>query len=154
MASCATPEDPSLGLLLHCVRLGLIRHLEHALEADGFGLNFTQFRALKYLSQCTSMTPSELARVLDHDAGALTRMLDRLQDKGYVRRKPRDDDRRIVDVALTEAGRTLWNAIRVTADRVGAFAVRDLEQAEREQLFALLTRVRQTLEGGSPEKIA
>ncbi len=154
MASCPTTEDRSLGLLLHCVRLGLIRHLEHALDKDGFGLNFTQFRILKILSQHASITPSELARALDHDGGALTRMLDRLQEKGYVRRKPRDDDRRIVDVGLTEAGRMLWIAIRATADHVSAFAVQDLDEPERELLFALLIRVRATLESSSPGKIA
>ncbi len=149
-----TPEDPSLGLLIHCVRLGLIRHLEQALENDGCGLNFTQFRTIKVLSEAESITPSELARALDHDAGALTRLLDRLQEKGYVRRKPRDDDRRVVDVSLTEAGRALWNSIRVTADRVSALAQSNLSAAEQAQLFALLTRVRTTLEGGALREIA
>lgn len=154
MASCTTPDDPSLGLLVHCVRLGMIRHIEQALEESGFGINFSQFRTLKLLSEAESMTPSELARMLDHDAGALTRLLDRLQDKGYVRRKPRDDDRRVVDVSLSEAGRSLWNLIRATTDRVSAVALADLSPEEQAQLFALLSRVRQTLDGGIPREIA
>ncbi|MGC3965730.1 MAG: MarR family transcriptional regulator [Rhodocyclaceae bacterium] len=69
---------------MHYVRMGLIRHLERDLGATGCELNFSQFRVLKTLARDESLTASELARRVEHDAGALTRMLDRLQDKGYV----------------------------------------------------------------------
>jgi len=154
MASCSTPEAPSLGLLIHFVRTGLIRHLERALVESGHDLNFSQFRVLKALSACERITLSELAREVDHDAGALTRMLDRLQEKGYVRRKPRDDDRRVVDICLTEAGRALWVSIRKSADGVSELAQSDLSAAERDQLLNLLKRVQQTLDQVPPENIA
>lgn len=154
MASCSTPEDPSLGLLIHIVRNGLIRHLERALIDSGLDLNFSQFRVLKALSACEKTTSSELARQVDHDAGALTRMLDRLQEKGYVRRKPRDDDRRVVDICLTDAGRMLWTTIRKCADEVSALALSNLNTAERDQLLNLLKRVQATLDNIPSENIA
>jgi DNA-binding MarR family transcriptional regulator len=154
MASPNLAEDSSFGVLIHHVRIGLIRHLEQTLIADGIELNFSQFRVLKALSRCSKTTPSELARSVGHDAGALTRMLDRLQDKGYVKRNPRDEDRRVVDICLTEAGRALWSEIRKSAERVNEFALSTLESAERQQLIAVLTRVRATLEHGSPERLA
>ncbi|MFT4172536.1 MAG: MarR family transcriptional regulator [Rhodocyclaceae bacterium] len=133
-------------MLMHSVRMGLIRHLERELAACGLGLNFSQFRVLKMLGAHEWMTQSELARSVEHDAGALTRMLDRLQEKGYVLRRPHAEDRRAVEVSLTEAGRALWSSMRAISLRINAYAVSDLSSQEQASLTDLLQRVRATVE--------
>jgi len=138
--------DESFGGLLHLVRVGLIRHLELAFAEAGFELNFSQFRVLKTLSIRGPIISSELARCVDHDAGAMTRLLDRLVDKGYVTRRPREDDRRATDIDLSEAGRVLWTSIARIVEQVNARALRDLDAEEQAQIFALLRRVRASLD--------
>jgi len=49
-------------------------------------------------------TVAELARELNTDPGAMTRLLDRLEAKGLCRRKRSTDDRRVVRIELTAEG--------------------------------------------------
>ena len=56
--------DESFGLLLHFVRQGMIHHLERVLAENDLGVNFTQYRALKQLTQSPCLSATELARRL------------------------------------------------------------------------------------------
>ena len=145
-ASPCCGDADSFGLLLHFVRQGMIRYLEHALAEQDIGLNFTQFRMLKMLASFPHISASELARRLEHDAGALTRLLDKMQERGFVHRHSCPDDRRSVEISLTDAGRALSRPLRTISDELTEFALSDLCDAEKETLIALLKRVRATLE--------
>ncbi len=48
---------------------------------------------------------ADLCREMRHDSGALTRVLDQLVRRGLVERRRNDDDRRSLDLSLTEKGR-------------------------------------------------
>jgi DNA-binding MarR family transcriptional regulator len=50
-------------------------------------------------------TVAELARGCQQDAGSMTRLLDRLEAKGLVRRVRSGEDRRVVNIELTDEGR-------------------------------------------------
>jgi DNA-binding MarR family transcriptional regulator len=52
-----------------------------------------------------------LARCLDHDSGATTRMLDQLEARGLIARQRSAVDRRVVHLVLTEAGRAATEAL-------------------------------------------
>jgi len=56
------------------------------------------------LQQRLQLPPAELARWLQVDAGAMTRLLDRLEKKGLCKRVRCTDDRRVVRVELTPEG--------------------------------------------------
>ena len=49
-------------------------------------------------------TAADLAREFSMDTGAMTRLLDRLEEKGFVQRTRSTADRRVVEVALSEKG--------------------------------------------------
>ena len=88
------------------------------------------------------MSATELARSVDLDGGAMTRQLDQLERKGYLRRTPHAQDRRALRIELTDAGRTLWqDTALVCSDRVMAAAQRSLDKAESAQLHDYLERV-------------
>ncbi|MFT3849016.1 MAG: MarR family transcriptional regulator [Propionivibrio sp.] len=139
-------DDENFGLLLHFVRQGMIKHLEQALADQELGLNFTQYRVLKMLSGVPHLSASELARRLEHDAGALTRLLDKMQERGFLRRHSCPDDRRSVEISLTDAGRMLARPLRAISEQLTALAFSDLNDDEITTLMALLKRVRTTLE--------
>ena len=145
-ASSPCGDEDNFGLLLHFVRQGLIKHLEQALAAQDLGVNFTQYRVLKMLANVPRLSASELARRLEHDAGALTRLLDKMQERGFLQRQSCPEDRRSIEISLTDAGRALSRPLRAVSEQLTEFALSDLSDAEKTSLMALLRRVRTTLE--------
>ena len=143
---CDLREDANLPLLIRQVRDGLLGRLDHELAALGIELNHSQYLVLKLLAKYGPQMPGDLARWLDHNAGAMTRLVDRLADKGYVRRQPHAEDRRALYIELTEAGQALWGTIRQCSERMQEAALHELSESDRSALLGLLRRVRDTLE--------
>ena len=142
--------EENLGLLLGLARARLVSALEAELAAAGLAINHTQYAALKRLAQCAPLAPGELAQALGHDAGAMTRVLDGLEEKGYLRREPNPDDRRCVRVIPTEAGAALWSRMRGCGERTMARALENLSESERETLRDLLKRIVASLSPADP----
>jgi DNA-binding MarR family transcriptional regulator len=67
------------------------------------GLTMPQFRALRHLREAPR-TQSELVELIDLSPAGVSRAVDRLQDLGLVVASRREEDRRIVEVSLTDAG--------------------------------------------------
>jgi DNA-binding MarR family transcriptional regulator len=139
-------NDESFGLLIHYVKMGLMRHLERDLAESHLGVNFTHYRVLMRLSKLGVMTSSELAREIEHDAGALTRVLDRMVEQGYVLRTPSEHDRRSTELSLTVSGQALVVPLREIADKLVSLALSDLSADEQMTLKLLLKRVRVALD--------
>ena len=134
------PQE-SIGMLLAAVRTEIVRAMEAELAARGIELRFTQFLILKRLSALGPMTAGELARSIELDGGAMTRQLDQLEGKGYLRRRPHEQDRRALRIELTEDGQAMTQELINCNDRVVKAAQRSLDETERQQLRDYLTRV-------------
>lgn len=151
METAPTPSAPparSLGVLIGQVRGELVHALETELQREGVELRFTQFLALKRLAVDGPMSAGELARALDHDAGAMTRVIDQLEKKGYAVRQPNELDRRSLRIAVTEAGMATWRHIAKAHERTLERAQHELTPAERKQLIAYLERILAALRAG------
>ena len=135
-----TPRE-SLGILLGLVRSEVVRAMESELAARGLNLSFTQFLIIKRLSRLGPMSATELARSVELDGGAMTRQLDQLEGKGYLRRCRHEQDRRALRIELTEAGSTLWQELTDCNERVLSAAQRSLDDTEQAQLHDYLERV-------------
>ena len=144
----------TFGLLLLSVRQSLIRRGERLLANSGYEINFTQFRVLRALSQTQHLSAKDLARAVEHDGGALTRLLDRLQEKGYVARRPNAADRRGLEVYMTDTGRAVWDAMQSCVQQVNAEVLDVLSDAEQSQLFALLHRIRDQVDLRAEQTVA
>ncbi|WP_245586228.1 MarR family winged helix-turn-helix transcriptional regulator [Solimonas soli] len=68
-------------------------------------INFVQWIALLKLHEGDALTASDLCRAMCHDNGAVTRMLDHLEQRGYVERQRSQQDRRVVELKLTANGK-------------------------------------------------
>ncbi|WP_200949004.1 MarR family transcriptional regulator [Frateuria sp. Soil773] len=115
--------------------------MEAELAVLGVDLRFNQFLILKRLAKLGPMSASELARAVELDGGAMTRQLDQLERKGYLRRCPHEQDRRALRIELTADGEALWRRMTDCNERVLAAAQRSLSETERERLHDYLTRV-------------
>ncbi len=133
------PEE-SVGFLIKQVT----EHLSRALDARmvEYGLTDAQWRPLFLLSKHGSAgTATQVARLVGCDAGATTRMVDRLEDKGLLRRVRSADDRRVQQLELTDDGHKAAAVVPyVIADVLNAHLA-DLSHAEIELLRSLLERV-------------
>ena len=87
------------------------QEVERQLEASD--LTNAQWVPLLKLFMGQASTVAELARECHLDAGAMTRLLDRLETKGLCRRVRSVEDRRVVNIELTDAGREAARGIPV-----------------------------------------
>lgn len=94
--------DDSVGYLVKRVMVSITTAADSRLEGDG--LTHIQWGPLFMLRNGRASTVAELARELNTDPGAMTRLLDRLEAKGLCRRKRSTDDRRVVRIELTAEG--------------------------------------------------
>lgn len=145
MKQPAPTTASNICLLFRQVRDGLARLIEQDLADNGYPFNLSQFLVLRKLDALGPMSAIDLSRAIDHNPGAMTRLLDRLEQQGYLRRTPMAGDRRALRIELTEAGAALSHQLRTSADRVADHALRSLEPAEREQFVRLLERVHASL---------
>jgi DNA-binding MarR family transcriptional regulator len=76
-----------------------------------FDLTSAQWVPLMRLKIAGRSTVAELARWVNIDAGAMTRLLDRLEKKGLCRRERSTEDRRVVQVVLTPEGENAISAV-------------------------------------------
>jgi DNA-binding MarR family transcriptional regulator len=94
--------ETSVGFYLTKARQALLERLDRALEP--FDLTAQQIGVILLLSRGYANTPFELSRKMAYDSGSMTRMLDRLERKGLVARSRSEQDRRMIELTLTERG--------------------------------------------------
>ena len=135
-----------VGHLLSRVRTELLVALDKALEADpelaAMEISSAQFIVIATLALSdTARSASDLCRGISYDAGAMTRMIDRLESKGLIRRNRRPDDRRVVYIELTEEGSRAFPRMKQISMSVLNRFLRGFSQAEARQLESFLARM-------------
>ena len=131
--------ERNVGLLIKHVHILLHRLIDlHACPLD---LTANQWRPLLLILYRGIDTPAELARALDVDTGATTRMLDRLESKGFVQRERVPEDRRVVKIVLTEAGRAVADQIPPLIAKTLNIHLDGFSEDEIRMLIALLKRM-------------
>ena len=97
----------SVGSLLSRVRVEMLAALDSELAADKrlapLELSAAQFIVIASLAGDERKSASDLCKGISYDAGAMTRMLDRLEGKGLIRRSRSPEDRRLVHLSHVPA---------------------------------------------------
>ena len=134
----------SIGYLMKRVTSMMMDRIEASFESHGF--TFTQWVVLMYLRDGISITPAGICRELRHDSGALTRVIDQLEERGLITRHRSREDRRVVELELTRGGReTAEMLIPITVNCLNtALDVFSIEESQ--QLKSLLERMYAHLE--------
>lgn len=121
----------------------LMTMMRREVEARMAALDLTdaQWRPLWMLASGRTDTANEMARLLEMDAGAMTRLLDRLEAKGLVARSRSATDRRVVHLHLTDAGRAAVAEVPHVLAAVNNAFLQGFSEAEWLQLRALIGRM-------------
>ena len=90
---------------------------------------------------------ADLCKVISYDAGAMTRMLDRLEAKGLIRRTRSSEDRRLMNLELTEEGRAAYPRMREISMANANRFLRGFSKTEARQLEGFLNRMLENAEG-------
>jgi DNA-binding MarR family transcriptional regulator len=132
--------------------------VSQALEADlerrfaAHGVTPAQFRLLAALGRRDGDTVRGLATALRLDGAAVTRLTDRLQAKGLVRREPDPTDGRSVRLSLSEAGADLVPLLDAEASAHERAWFGSLSFAELRQYKLSLARLLQRA-GTGPDEV-
>lgn len=132
------PEG-SVTYLMRRIMIAVATEVERELEPCG--LTSAQWVPLFKLHQGAASTAAELARECHLDAGAMTRMLDRLEAKGFVRRVRSEADRRVINLELTPEGRETAAQIPGVLCQVQNAHLRGFSREEFDTLKSLLGRM-------------
>jgi DNA-binding MarR family transcriptional regulator len=110
-------------------------------ELRGLQMTGVQVLPLLIIARGLCDTAADYARLADSDPGATTRMIDRLQAKGLLRRVRGADDRRVQRLEVTPAGKLLAERIPYALAASLNALLRDFSAAELEQLKDMLRRI-------------
>jgi DNA-binding MarR family transcriptional regulator len=118
------------------------RNLEATLEPHG--ITATQYNVLRILRGAgTAGIPTlDVADRLVEQAPGITRLLDRLEAKGLVRRERGADDRRRVLCWATPRGLRLLESLESPVDAIERRVMAPLSEAEKRELIRLLDAIR------------
>jgi MarR family transcriptional regulator, transcriptional regulator for hemolysin len=132
--------DRSFGYLVHDVaRLFARRFNQQAMLF--LGLTRSQCRVLGYLARYEGINQAGLAELLEIKPMTLVRQIDRMEEDGWIERRPDPADRRARRLVLTEKARPLLARILEVSAEVRREAFAHLSEEEGRHLIDLLRRV-------------
>ena len=131
--------DESVGWLMKRALMSIAQAADRRLEPKG--ITHAQWAALFMLQRCRASTVAELARETQSDPGAMTRLLDRLEAKGFCRRQRSTEDRRVVRVELTPEGEVAAQEVPIVLAQVLNEHLAGFSKSEWSQLKDMLRRM-------------
>lgn len=133
------PTHLNIAHLIHLLNQHKDRLLEKHLQP--FNISGAQYRVLRLVVGEIANTPSALSQALSIDAGAMTRMLDKLEQRNLLCRERNPEDRRQIRVQPTEEGIALYQKIRTIAADLLNELTGDLESDELSELERLMRKI-------------
>jgi DNA-binding MarR family transcriptional regulator len=128
-----------IGYLVKRAHSMMLDIMEPVFEARGF--TFVQYVIMSWLRDGIAVNPKEICAQYRHDSGALTRVIDQLEQRGLVERLRRDRDRRKVELQLTAKGReTIETLVPLVVEKMNQ-ALADFSTEEVDELKRLLLKL-------------
>jgi len=110
-------------------------------ECRAHDLTPVQYAALVAIRTHPGIDATRLSAVIAFDRSTLGSVIERLETKQYIERKPAREDKRVKLLHLTKKGSALLRNIVPLVDRAQARMLQPLKQADRKTLLALLTQL-------------
>ncbi|MBR0931943.1 MarR family winged helix-turn-helix transcriptional regulator [Bradyrhizobium jicamae] len=110
-------------------------------ECRAFDLTPVQYAALIAISTHPGIDATRLSAVIAFDRSTLGSVIERLEAKAFIERKPAVEDKRVKLLYLTRAGAAVLESIVPSVDKAQARMLQPLKPADRKALLALLTQL-------------
>jgi DNA-binding MarR family transcriptional regulator len=135
----------SIGALLNKVRAAMSTAIDEALLEDRdiarYELTYAQCVILAKLHQGETQCAGEICKLLTYDRGAMSRMLDRLERKGMIRRVRRPGERRMITLEITKEGEEVYPSIKAAVVTVMNRFLHGVSKTEVRQVEGVLRRM-------------
>ncbi len=136
----------SLGFLIHDSARLLRKHFEA--KGSVYGLSAAQWRLMVRLVREEGVPQARLAELLEIEPISVSRLLDRMEEAGWVERRQDASDRRVRMIFPTDKSREAFAAIKSVAGDVYDAALAGLSAEERRVLVKALTTIVSNLNDG------
>lgn len=133
----------SLGFLISDVSRLLRKRFDE--RARLIGVTRQQWRTLSVLKRNEGSNQGMLAELLEVEPITLGRMIDRLEEAGWVERRRDPGDRRVWRIHLTEAAQPILLQLKDIADALFVDAAEGISADDQAKLHALLEQLRSNL---------
>ncbi|MGP4060660.1 MarR family winged helix-turn-helix transcriptional regulator [Halobacillus sp. H74] len=134
-----------ISIKLHKTDLKLTGYIKSQLEP--YNLAPEQNLIMMLLWEKDGMTQNQLAEKLAKDKTNIARMASNLEKKGFIKRCFCPNDRRALELYLTEGGRELKEKVVPVAERFNDVVTEGISEEELQELDRLLTKMEQNIGG-------
>jgi MarR family transcriptional regulator, lower aerobic nicotinate degradation pathway regulator len=110
-------------------------------ECRAYDLTPVQYAALVAIQTHPGIDATRLSAVIAFDRSTLGNVIERLEAKRYIERKPSREDKRVKLLYLTKPGAALLRDVMPSVDRAQARMLQPLKPDDRKTLLALLTQL-------------
>lgn len=136
-------EEESIGRLLYHTAQIMTVHAEKVLKP--YDLTVEQLHLLKNIPEEPALSQNQLCELAQKSAANVTRILDRLERKGCIKRKKNPADRRATLLFLTNQGKELMAEVSTVLQAFSETLTTGLSTQEQETFIRLLHRIQDNL---------
>lgn len=142
----------SIGYLIKRSQRLMQDRIEGLFADQGFTLQ--QWVVMMHIRDGLALTVADLCRELHHDSGAMTRLIDQLEERQLIERRRNPQDRRVIELSLTPTGNdVIAKLIHVVTDGLNVLLddfTRDEVKLLKSLLRKLIGRLEQLVPGAAP----
>jgi len=138
-----SPPDPSFGFLVHDIARLLRKRFEQ--RARVHGLTRSHWQVLAWLKHCEGINQSGLAEGLDLEPITVGRLIDRMEEAGWVERRSDPADRRAYRLYMTEKAKPMIDRMNEIGTGLRAEAMAGLSDKDLAKLMDMLMHIRSNL---------
>jgi MarR family transcriptional regulator for hemolysin len=140
----AQSDEKSFGYVLVDVTRLFRKHFDR--RAVPLGLTRSQWRALKAIGHKEGMSQTELADFLEMEPIPVGRVIDRLQDSGFVERRADPTDRRRWRLYVTEKAHGVIDSMEDISRELRRESQRGIKSADMQTMIDVLNKMKENLQ--------
>ncbi|MCH1626967.1 MarR family winged helix-turn-helix transcriptional regulator [Fredinandcohnia quinoae] len=143
METKETVNDTNISLKLFIILSRAYRSVNERVEEDvkGYGLNLTEFAVLELLYHKGDQPIQHIGKKVLLSSGSITYVVDKLEKKKLIVRKPCPKDRRVTWASITEDGKAFMDEIFPKHQNAIENILGGLDTSEKEVMIELLKKL-------------
>ena len=133
----------NLALKSFVVLMKSAKSVEQRIKKDiqTYGIATSEFTVLEALYHKGKQTVQEISNAVLINSGSITYVIDKLEDKNFIERKHGKEDRRVVHIEITEAGKEFMDDVFPKHQKAIEEIFEDINTEERKLIIDILKRV-------------
>lgn len=135
--------NENVSLKAFVVLMKASKSMEERIKRDikRYGVSTTEFTILEALYHKGQLTVQQICDAVLINSGSMTYVIDKLQKRGLLKRSPCEQDRRVVQVRITDEGKQVMDEIFPKHQAVIEEIFADIELEDKQKLVDLLKTI-------------